>query len=261
MPSERPTRSRAGEFPYAEFESRWPWLRSTQPWVNRYVQDWYVIQDEKLGRRKGGTINFLWAHPNPVGGAWKMSFTKGRVPLWGWPLKQRLETMVRDTRHLTFELFTEFLPIPGCRVELDPQVKDAWGLPSAHVRWEFHPRNIETAGFLIAQGKEILRRMGARNVTSPTTFGGESKNLLAGTCRFGTDPSRSVLDKDCRAHEVDNLYVTDGSFLPSSGGVPLTFEEHFGKISAGEEDEGFVVSAIEAGDRCRDKSAEARPLK
>ena len=41
----------------------------------------------------------------------------------------------------------------------------------------------------------------------------------AGTCRFGTDPRRSVLDTDCHAHEVDNLYVVDTSFFPSIGAV------------------------------------------
>ena len=40
-----------------------------------------------------------------------------------------------------------------------------------------------------------------------------------GTCRFGTDPASSVLDVDCRVHGVDNLYVVDGSFFPSSGAV------------------------------------------
>jgi choline dehydrogenase-like flavoprotein len=41
----------------------------------------------------------------------------------------------------------------------------------------------------------------------------------AGTCRFGTDPSDSVLDVDCKAHEVDNLYVVDTSFFPSISAV------------------------------------------
>jgi choline dehydrogenase-like flavoprotein len=41
----------------------------------------------------------------------------------------------------------------------------------------------------------------------------------AGTCRFGTDPASSVLNTDCRAHEVDNLYVVDTSFFPSIGAV------------------------------------------
>ena len=41
----------------------------------------------------------------------------------------------------------------------------------------------------------------------------------AGTARFGDDPATSVLDRDCRAHEVDNLYVVDTSFFPSIGAV------------------------------------------
>ena len=41
----------------------------------------------------------------------------------------------------------------------------------------------------------------------------------AGTCRFGQDPATSVLDADCKAHELDNLYVVDTSFFPSIGAV------------------------------------------
>jgi choline dehydrogenase-like flavoprotein len=44
----------------------------------------------------------------------------------------------------------------------------------------------------------------------------------AGTARFGTDPRSSVLDLDCRAHEVDNLYLADASFFPSIGAVNPT---------------------------------------
>jgi choline dehydrogenase-like flavoprotein len=40
-----------------------------------------------------------------------------------------------------------------------------------------------------------------------------------GTCRFGTDPATSVLDVNCKAHELDNLYVVDSSFMPSIGAV------------------------------------------
>jgi choline dehydrogenase-like flavoprotein len=44
----------------------------------------------------------------------------------------------------------------------------------------------------------------------------------AGTCRFGTNPETSVLNLDCRAHDLDNLYVTDASFFPSIGAVNPT---------------------------------------
>jgi choline dehydrogenase-like flavoprotein len=43
-----------------------------------------------------------------------------------------------------------------------------------------------------------------------------------GTCRFGSDPNTSVLDLNCRTHDIDNLYVVDGSFFPSNSGVNPT---------------------------------------
>lgn len=54
------------------------------------------------------------------------------------------------------------------------------------------------------------------------SLGGTSAYLVHGTCRAGLDPRTSVLDPWCRAHEVPNLYVVDGSFLPTSGGAPPT---------------------------------------
>ena len=53
--------------------------------------------------------------------------------------------------------------------------------------------------------------------------GSPPTNLVAGGCRFGTDPDTSVLDPDCRAHEVENLFVSDGSFMPTGGSSPYTW--------------------------------------
>jgi len=64
--------------------------------------------------------------------------------------------------------------------------------------------------------------MGAAYVRSSVS-GSPPANLVAGGCRFGTDPLTSVLNADCRAHEVENLYVSDGSFMPTGGSVPYTW--------------------------------------
>jgi choline dehydrogenase-like flavoprotein len=50
-------------------------------------------------------------------------------------------------------------------------------------------------------------------------IGALNASHVCGTCRFGTDPQTSVLDRDNRAHDLDNLYVLDASFFPSSGGI------------------------------------------
>ncbi|WP_434658889.1 GMC oxidoreductase [Sulfurimonas sp. NW9] len=48
-------------------------------------------------------------------------------------------------------------------------------------------------------------------------------NLVAGGCRFGEDVKTSVLDKNCKAHDLENLYVADASFMPTGGSVPYTW--------------------------------------
>jgi choline dehydrogenase-like flavoprotein len=63
--------------------------------------------------------------------------------------------------------------------------------------------------------------MGGQRVRA-TRLGQKTYWLIAGTARFGSDPRSSVLDCDCRAHSVPNLFVTDGSFMPTCGGVPNT---------------------------------------
>jgi choline dehydrogenase-like flavoprotein len=55
-----------------------------------------------------------------------------------------------------------------------------------------------------------------------TDLGGTSSYLVHGTCRAGRDPRTSVLDPFCRAHSLRNLYVADGSFMPTSGGASTT---------------------------------------
>ena len=64
--------------------------------------------------------------------------------------------------------------------------------------------------------------MGANNIRSSVS-GAPPPNLQAGGCRFGDDPNTSVLDKNCKAHEVVNLYVTDGSFMPTGGSVTYSW--------------------------------------
>ena len=64
--------------------------------------------------------------------------------------------------------------------------------------------------------------MGAVNVRGSVS-GSPPQNLQAGGCRFGKDAASSVLDADCRAHDAENLFVTDGSWIPTGGSVPYTW--------------------------------------
>lgn len=198
-------------------------LAETGLFINRALQDWYVIDDKRFGpRQKGGTIDFVHVHPSPVLRAQRQVVGGGGRLLWGRPLKRTLEHHFRDGVALKIEAFCDWLPVDNSFVTLDSSLKDKWGLPVARVRAGFHVRNLQVGWYLAAKGAELLKAMGADEVISFAS-GAPPTNLVAGTCRFGADPQRSVLDADCCSHEADNLYVTDGSFMPTGGSVPYTW--------------------------------------
>jgi choline dehydrogenase-like flavoprotein len=68
----------------------------------------------------------------------------------------------------------------------------------------------------------------------------------AGTCRFGTDPAASVLDINCKAHQVDNLYVADTSFFPSIGAVNPALTTIANAIRVGEHIAGRLGATLPA---------------
>ena len=196
-------------------------LRRVGPFVNRALDDWYTIDDAELGRAKGGIVEFLWDHPNAVVRAQNAKWRDGQL-VWGTPLKRRLEAWFRTDRTLNFEVFNDWLPTDDCFVALDTGTTDRWGSPVARVRIGAHPHDLRIGRFLAARGEQLLQELGARRISS-SVGPAPPPNLQAGGCRFGSAAETSVLDADCRAHEVDNLFVSDGSFMPTGGSVPFTF--------------------------------------
>ncbi|MBJ6761095.1 GMC family oxidoreductase [Myxococcaceae bacterium JPH2] len=196
-----------------------PWLTDPSPFVNRSLQDFYLMPDARFGFRKGGTLGFMWTHPNPIFAAVGMAGS-GKNGVFGKELKDRMRAY-RDSRILQFEVYAEFLPTPGTAVTVESGVKDKYGIPVAAITLDRHPMDFAATRFLVDRGEEVLMRLDPDDVQR-VGIAGETTILQHGTCRFGDDPASSVLDKNCRAHEVPNLYVVDGSFMPTGGSVPST---------------------------------------
>ena len=144
-------------------------------------------------------------HPYPLGhvqliGKLQGAMVKGqqpRVPMWALNMATRRST--------DWWLFTEDLPRPGNRVTLrgDGGIQIAWV-----------PNNVRAHKVLVRETRRLVRKMGYPVVfTKPT--GIEVNSHQAGTVRSGIDPSASVLDSDCRTHDVENLFVVDSGFFPS----------------------------------------------
>lgn len=206
-------------FRVARRKATWPWLADPAPFVQRSVQDFYLMPDASHGFRKGGTLGFMWTHPNPIFAAIELAGS-GATGVFGKELKDRIRAY-RDSKVLQFELYGEFLPTAGTYVTVEPSVKDKYGIPVAAITVDRHPLDFTMTRFLVERGEELLTAM-EPDALERVGVAGETTLLQHGTCRFGDDPSSSVLDRSCRAHEVPNLYVVDGSFMPTSGGVPTT---------------------------------------
>jgi len=109
------------------------------------------------------------------------------------------------------------------RIELDTDVTDAWGLPVARVTLAPHENDLAMGRFLIDRNAEILEAAGTSRVQKVyiDRITGNCSHQH-GTARMGDDGRNSVVDRYCRAHEVDNLYVVDGSSFPTGTGANPT---------------------------------------
>ncbi len=197
--------------------------------VNRTIKEWYFLDD----KTKGGISEALFEHANPILKANRSKWSEMGI-LWGEKLQERLLERFTKKRNLQFEIFNDWLPNDDCFVTVDDNYRDKYGMPVAKLRIGSHPQNEKVGNILAAKTVKVLEKIGATNIqTSVGPY--PPQNLQAGGCRFGNDPKTSVLDKTCRAHEVPNLYVTDGSFMPTGGSVPYTWTIYANAFRVAEE--------------------------
>lgn len=132
---------------------------------------------------------------------------------------------------LSVSFMANQVPLPSNRIELHPTVIDKWRRPVALIIKDWHSHDRYLMDVLANQCSEILRVGNANPSPNAIESGGiymagnaraRIANHVLGGARFGEDRSDSVLDKECRAWDFDNLYVTDGSFMPTSGGANPT---------------------------------------
>ena len=177
--------------------------------VTRIVNDFYD-SDPKRGHYGGGGLD---ARIGPQPTTWAIR-TAAEGPSWGSAFKARLKEFPRS---MQVHCHGTSLAVESNNITLDPEVKDAWGLPAIRATYKDHPDDLANARFLQDRGAEILDAAGALRVTkAPVTEQTISAHLL-GTCRMGHDRAKSVVDKYHRSHDVPNLFICDGSSLVTSG--------------------------------------------
>jgi choline dehydrogenase-like flavoprotein len=112
----------------------------------------------------------------------------------------------------------EGLPMPENRITLDPEVRDARGLPVARLTYEWCDNDLKLAAAARDKAAEMMDASGARQVRIGLNYGAHAM----GTCRMGRDPGDSVVNEFCQSHDIPNLYVCDTSVFVTSAGVNPT---------------------------------------
>lgn len=145
---------------------------------------------------------------------WKqMAMQPGVV---GAEIKQRARTLGPWTAVIAG--FGEVLPNPNNRMTLHATKKDKWGIAVPHVEYAIGPNEQAMVKQIMSDAKAMMESAGAtviKQIADPAMPGLGIHEM--GTARMGLDPKTSVLNKWNQAHEVPNMFITDGSAMASAG--------------------------------------------
>jgi choline dehydrogenase-like flavoprotein len=113
------------------------------------------------------------------------------------------------------------LPSAHARVTADARVRDVHGMPVARLTGDVHPATLAVRAYMAERLGTWLAEVGVEGVVDvfagrPVPAAGEHS---VGTCRMGEDPATAACDRDGRVHGSANVYVADGSLLPTNGSV------------------------------------------
>ena len=139
------------------------------------------------------------------------------VPRWGAAHKDFMRKAYKRT--IAVQGPVQEIPVFTSRVQLDPRVKDDWGIPTLRMSGARHPNDHEVAIYISEKAAAWLKEAGA--VTTWPKLPGiglSGSQHQAGTCRMGNDPKTSVVNRYCQVHDVPNLFVIDGSVHVTNGG-------------------------------------------
>ncbi len=188
--------------------------------------DWHA-SDPKRGFIRGGVVGEInMANKQPImysqlSALGHPSAARG----WGAGFKDFLRDFPRTVGVVAI---LEDLPMESNQIDPDPEVKDAQGLPAVRITHRQHENDLAMIDWYSERLLELAEASGAKKKWAlPGFYGGRDAPAKGGahfhgTCRMGDDPQRSVVDRWCRSHDVKNLWVVDGSFLPTSAGYNPT---------------------------------------
>jgi choline dehydrogenase-like flavoprotein len=185
--------------------------------VSRILHDFYELDPQKVGFCGGGGLDARF-DLTPISFAlsgYGINALPPGTPRWGKEFKAALAH--NYTRTLEIVSHGTSLPAENNSFSLDPELKDAWGLPAVRMTYKDHPDDVKLGAFLHDRIMELLDATDAKQKWAEPVEEQDFAYHLLGTCRMGNDAKASVINPDHRTHDVKNLFLCDGSSLVTSG--------------------------------------------
>lgn len=151
-----------------------------------------------------------------IGFTGPIAYATRAVPGFGHDLKRSLREQFGSI--ISVGGIGEFLPNDDSYVDLDPGKKDRTGMPYARLNVHLGDSEIQRLHFMATTARRLLAEAGAELVEEFGAWDQLAATHIFGTCRMGHSAANSVVDANCRSHDIENLYITDASVFPSSGG-------------------------------------------
>ncbi|MEA2990152.1 MAG: gluconate 2-dehydrogenase alpha chain [Alphaproteobacteria bacterium] len=156
----------------------------------------------------------------PIATAMAMTPPPG-VPRWGAAYRDFFAKYY--TRHTAMTGQTENLPYPDQMIDLDPNVRDAWGLPAPRITYDWRrPNERARVEFIQTKLQQIGRAMGAAHVWVGALGPGAPGSHHQGGTRMGSDPKTSVVNRYSQSWDIPNLFVMGSSTHPTMSGFNPT---------------------------------------
>ncbi len=191
----------------------------------------YFVEDTSDGKGhhkgwwcKAGTM-VSTAKKNPLSNAIRQYSTgKHRLDDGMWDGKNFLENVSEHARKVQLRLTGDDMPMPENRVDLDPRYVDEYGLPVARITRRYGENEKWVGRVMEDRFMDAFKHFHATGVLKrDTKYRPGDVRLIGhhqhGTCRMGDDPQESVVDRNCRLHDVKNLFVVDTSCFPTGFGL------------------------------------------
>lgn len=192
--------AQAGNVVLGRFEE--PVRMYKAPPAHALTEEFYET-DPKRDFARGFAIQTVG--PLPIAFAKQMISAKGA---WGWGLRR----VMMDYNHWAgFGFLGEILPHADNRVQLAEE-KDRFGLPIARTTFNLHDNDKKLIDYGKKKTMDVMWAAGAQEVVQEARFA-----HLVGAARMGADPATSVVDEFGRTHDIDNLFICDGSIMPTQG--------------------------------------------